>query len=303
MTYEQSTSPWRLGGLSGTELGRRVWSGINEDEVLDRAAALSYYIVFALFPGLLFLCSLLGFLPIQGLQQTFMNYLGRVLPGESHALVQKTLQEVLHGSNASLLSVGAVVALWTASSGMAAVIGALNVAYHIHDPRPWWKRRLTAIVLTFGFSILLLAGLVLMVFGPKLGDAAANRWGLQSAFHVVWNVVNVALPVCFVLAAIALVYYFAPATKQGWHWVTPGSVVAAVLWLIVSFALRLYVTSFANYNATYGSLGGAILLLLWLYLTGVVLLLGAEINSEIETAAAQRGNESAKPAGEHRAAA
>ncbi len=303
MAHEQSTSPWKLGGLSVAELGRRVWNEINEDEVLDRAAALSYYIVFALFPGLLFLASLLGFLPIQGLQQTFMNYLGRVLPGESQSLVQKTLQEVLHGSNASLLSVGAVVALWTASSGMAAVMAALNVAYHIEDPRPWWKRRLTAILLTLGFSVLLLAGLVMMVFGPKLGSAAASRWGLQPVFQTVWNALNIALPVCFILLAVALVYYFAPATKQGWHWVTPGSVVAAVLWFIVSFALRLYVTSFANYNATYGSLGGAILLLLWLYLTGVVLLCGAEINSEIETAAAQRGNESAKPAGEHRAAA
>jgi membrane protein len=303
MAHERETSPGRFGGLSVAELGRRVWHAINEDEILDRAAALSYYVLFALFPGLLFLAAFLGFLPIQGTMDLLLKNLGRFLPGDALSLVQKTLQEALQASRVSLLSIGAVAALWTASSGMASVMAALNVAYHVPDSRPWWKRRGIAVVLTFGFSVLLVTALVLMVFGPKLGAALANRLGLQPAVQVALNVLSVVFPVAFLLVGLALVYYFGPATEQAWHWVTPGSVVATVVWLAASFGLRLYVKSFANYSATYGSLGGAILLMLWLYVTGVILLLGAEINSEIENAAAERGNQSAQRIGDRALAA
>jgi membrane protein len=140
---------------------------------------------------------------------------------------------------------------------------------------------------------------VLLVFGPKLGGAFADRFGFGPVFTSVWNALSLPLVILFVLVGIALVYYLAPDASQRWRWVTPGSTVALVLWLGMSYALRLYVTRFANYNATYGSIGGVILLTLWLYLTGLVLLLGAEVNSEIEFAAAQRGDSTAKLPGEH----
>ena len=303
MVNEAQTAPSKLGGLTVWQLARRVGREISEDEILDRAAALSYYAVFALFPGLIFLAALLGFLPIHGTLDLFMRSLERVLPGDSASLVQKTLQEAMQASRASLLSGGAVVALWTASSGMASVMTALNVAYHVGDARPWWKRRGLAILLTLGFSVLLVGALALMVFGPKLVEALAGRVGLGHAMEGVLTVLTILVPIAFVLFGMALVYYFAPAIKQAWHWVTPGSMVATALWLAVSVGLRIYVKSFANYNTTYGSLGGAILLLLWLYLTGVVLLVGAEINSEIENAAAERGNRSAQRIEDRAAAA
>jgi len=140
---------------------------------------------------------------------------------------------------------------------------------------------------------------VLLVFGPRLGSAVAGWFGLGTVFMAVWNVASVLLVIVFALAGIALVYYLAPDAKQLWWWVTPGSAVALVLWLAMSYGLRFYVTHVANYNATYGSIGGVILLTLWLYLTGLVLLLGAEVNSEIEFAAAQRGDSTAKLPGEH----
>ncbi|TMK68511.1 MAG: YihY/virulence factor BrkB family protein [Actinobacteria bacterium] len=291
-------SPWHLGGLTLWQLSKRVWQEYGEDEIGDRAASLSYYFLFALFPSLLFLAALLGMLPIPGLMERLMGYVRETLPGDASSVIEKTLAEIVRGSRGSLVSIGVLIALWSGSNGMGSVIVALNVAYDVKDARPWVLRRLLAIGLTFGFSLFILGALILMVFGPKLGGVVTGALGLGALFTAVWNVANVPLAMLFVLVGIALVYYLAPAAQQQWRWVTPGSVVALGLWLAMSFGLRLYVKQFANYNATYGSIGGVILLMLWLYLTGIALLLGAEVNSEIEHAAARRGEPTAKLSGE-----
>jgi membrane protein len=279
-------SAWRLGGLSIAELGKRVWADIGHHELLDRSAALSYYFIFALFPTLLFLTTLLALLPIPQLPGRLMAYVSDVLPGDAGLLVQKTLAQVLHGTHAGLLSVGAVAALWAASSGMTSIMTALNVA-----SRPWWRARLLAVGLTFVFSILAVIGLVLLVFGQNLGDAIANRTGWGTVFRIAWQVARWPLAIFLGIAAISLLYRLAPATNQRWAWVTPGSACAVVAWAVMSVALRFYVGHFATYNAAYGSIGGVILLMLWLYLSGVALLVGAAINSEIERAASARRRE------------
>jgi membrane protein len=271
---------------------------MSEDEIVDRAAALAYYFLFALFPALLFLTSLLGMLPLQGLMERLIAYAEQAMPGDAASIVRRTLTEIQTGARGGLLSFGALAALWAGSNGMASVMTALNAAYGVADARPWWKRRLLSIVLTFGFALFIISALVLIVFGPRIGESVANWLGFGDVFALAWNLVNVPVVVFFVLLGIALVYYFAPATKQHWRWVTPGSVVGLVLWLAMSYGLRLYVTSFADYGATYGSIGGVILLMLWLYLSGIALLVGAEINAEIEQAAAERGAVTAKAAGE-----
>ena len=296
-------SPWNLGGLTVRELGRRVWAEIWEDEVTDRGAALAYYFLFALFPTLLFLTVLLGLLPLPGLMDRLLQYGDQALPGDAASIVRRTWVEINRGAGGGLLSIGVLTALWASSNGMASIMSALNVAYDIEDTRPWWKRRLLAVVLTVGFAVFILAALVLLVFGPHIGAGVAGLFGLGTIFMSVWNVANIPIVVFFVLVGIALVYYLAPAAEQSWRWVTPGSVVALGLWLAMSWGLRLYVGRFADYNATYGSIGGIVLLMLWLYLTGVVLLVGAEINAEIEHAAARRGALTAKAPGEQRAPA
>lgn len=274
-------SAWRLGGVSIVELGKRVWTHI--DEILDRSAALSYYFIFALFPTLLFLTALLALLPIPHLLDRLMAYVRGVLPGDAGVLVQTTLGQALQGAHAGLLSVGAVTALWAASSGMTSIMAALNV-----EPRPWWRERVLAIGLTIVFSLLAVIALVLLMFGENLGEAIANRTGWGTAFRITWQLVRWPTAMALGLAAISLVYRLAPAANQRWAWVTPGAAFAVVAWAIMSVALRFYVGYFANYNATYGSIGGVILLMLWLYLSGVVLLVGAAINSEIAQAASPR---------------
>ena len=296
-------SPWKLGGLSVKELAKRVWSEFWEDEVTDRGAALAYYFLFALFPTLLFMTSLLGMLPIPGLMDRLLQYMSQALPGDAASVLQKTLTEVITGAKTSLLSFGALAALWAGSNGMASIMTALNIAYDAEETRPFWKRKLLAVGLTIGFALFILTALVLMVFGGKLGEVVAGWVGLGEVFKIVWNVISIPLVMVLVAIGIALVYYFAPNVEQKWVWVTPGSAVALVVWLAMSAGLRYYVSNFGNYNATYGSIGGVILLMLWLYLSGVVLLLGAEVNAEIEHAAAARGDATAKLPGEKEAPA
>src|SRR5436190_924190 len=294
-------SVWRLGGLTPMELVRRVWRDIQKDEISDRAAALSYYFLFSLFPALLFLTAFVGLLPIPDLMERFMAYFAEALPEDAASIVNKTLAEIVRGAHGGLVSIGMLATLWASSNGMGSVMTALNVAYHVEETRSWWKRRLLAVGLTLGFALFILSALVLMVFGPYLGSVVGGWFGMGTLFTAAWNALSVPVVILFVLVGIALVYYLAPDVAQRWQWVTPGSAVALVLWLAMSFGLRLYVTHYANYNAMYGSIGGVILLMLWLYLTGIVLLLGAEVNSTIEFAAAHRGEATAKLPGEHAA--
>jgi membrane protein len=281
-------SMWKLGGLSIVELGRRVWSEVQEDEVTERAAALSYYFLFSLFPALLFLVALLGFLPLAGLQERLLAYAREVLPPAAGTTMERTLHEVIGTQRPSLVSIGILVTLWAGSNGLASVMSALNIVFDAEERRPWWKRRLLAIVLTIAFSAFIVAALTLIVFGPKVGGMIAGWLGLGTLFTILWNVVSI--PVVFVLGLIGiqLVYYLAPAGRRRWRWITPGGAVALGLWLAMSFGLRFYVTHFGNYSATYGSIGGVILLLLWLYLTSVVMLVGGEVDAEIKAAARER---------------
>jgi membrane protein len=281
-------SPWRLGGLSLAQLARRVWNEIWEDEVLDRAAALSYYFMFAVFPTLLFLTSLVGMLTVSHVMDQLLDYLDKVLPGDAASLIGRTLAEISRGARGGLVSIGAIAALWAASTGMGSIITALNVAYDARDVRPWWKQRLLAVFLTVVFSVLTLAGLLLLIFGQWIGQLVADWLGYGPAFTRTWTIARWPLAALGAWTGITLVYYVAPAVRQRWSWVTPGSAFAVAGWLVVSAGLRLYVAYFGNYNKTYGSIGGVILLLLWFYLSGVMLLLGAEVNAEIAAAAGQR---------------
>jgi membrane protein len=241
----------------------------------------------------------MGLMPSPNLMESLMGYVARVLPGDAASLIQRTLAEVTRDRRQGLLSLGAAAALWSASAGMVSIMTALNIAYNVTEIRPWWKRRLVALGLTLGFVAFLVASLALMVFGPKLGEALSAWAGFGDGFAVIWSLINIPVAIALVMTVIALVYYLAPAVRQRWRWITPGSVLAVALWLLASTALRLYV-NFNSYSATYGSIGGVILLLLWLYVMGIVLIVGAQVNAEIENAA-QNGIPSANHGGQRAA--
>ena len=274
-----AVSPWRLGGLSPAALARQVYGRVRQHDVFDRAASLSYYFLFALFPTLLFLTALLGLLPIPKLMDRLLDYITRMLPGDAASLLTRTLAEVVKGARGSLVSIGVLAALWGAASGMVSIRTAFNVAWDARDTRPWWRQRLDAVALTVWFSLFTLLALVLLVFGERMGEAVAGALGVGAAFTRGWNIARWPVTLLLALLGITLVYHFAPAVRRRWCWVTPGSAFALIGWLVASYGLRLYVRYLGSYNATYGSIGGVILLMLWLYLSSLTLLIGAEIDA------------------------
>jgi len=296
-----AASLWSLNGLGWAELGKRVYNEIIEDEVLDSAAQLAYYFLFALFPLLIFLTSILGFIvgANNELRNELFSYLGNVLPGTALDLVKGVIEEVSQTSSGGKISLGLLLALWTASSGLQSITQSLNRAYDVKETRAWWKLKLTSIGLTVALALTIISALIIILFGGHFVDYAEQTLGFGAFLTTVWAVVQYVIALCFVLLAFALIYYFSPDLKdQHWFFVTPGAVVGVLLWLLISFGFRIYLSYFNSYSATYGSLGALIILLLWLYFTGLAILIGGEINSEIENAAAEAGVPGAKEEGE-----
>ena len=280
-----ATEVWKLGGLSVKELGRRVIHEIQEDDCLGRAAQLAYYFLFALFPFFLVLTTLLGYLPVPNLMDRLMEMLAGILAGDALKLVQDNVREVVTSQRGGLLSFGILAALWTSSSAITAIVDGLNRAYDVEEGRPYWKVRLVAIFLTVGISLFIIFSLILLTFGPQIGGWIADQVGLGRVFQIAWNLLRWPVIVGLIVLAMALVYYVAPDVEQRWQWITPGSLVAVIGWLLASLGFSFYVNNFGSYNATYGSIGAVIVLLTWMYVSGFFVLVGGEINAEIEHAA------------------
>lgn len=288
-------NPWKLGGLTWTELARRLWHESEKDEVLGRAAQLAYYFVLALFPALLFLTALLGLLPLQQIMPELMASLRSVLPADALSLVEKYLQQVVKGSGGDILSLGLLGALWASSSGVTAIMEALNAVYDAKEIRPFWKVRLVAIAMTIGLAGFIILSTTLVLYGEHIGGWIANIVGLGWLFTSAWLVLQWPVVIFLMLFAIAVIYYMSPCVEQDWRWVSPGSVFAVLMWLIVSLGFKIYVENFGNYNKAYGSIAGVIVLMLWFYLSGIVLLMGGEINAEIEKAANEQAIRQGEP--------
>ena len=280
-------NPWKLGGLSLTELGRRLWRESQEDELLGRAAQLSYYALLALFPALIFLTALMGLFSVESFMPELMSYLRNVLPADALSMVQRFLTQIAEGSGANILSFGALGALWASSSGVTAIMDALNVVFGVkEDRRPFWRVRLIAILLTIGLAGFVILSLALVLYGPTIGQWIADRMGFGTAFTWMWNVLQWPTIVGLMLIVVAAIYYICPDRRyKRWRWITPGSLFAVLMWLLVSLGFKAYVDNFGDYNKVYGSIAGVIVLMLWFYWGGMVLLLGGEINAEIEKAA------------------
>ena len=266
-------------------LARPLWQRCNEHDLLARAAQLSYYFLLALFPLLIFLMTLLGYLASVGsqLRATLLGYLATVIPYSALTLVHSTLDEVSATKGGGKLSFSLLAALWVASSGVGAISNTLNVAFSVKETRPWWKVRLISVCLTIGLTVLIVTALTIVLYGGKIDDAVANHVGYGAAFKVAWRIGQWSIMFGFIFFACDLIYYFAPChTQRRWRWVTPGAIIAVALWVMISLALRGYLHFFNSYSRTYGSLGALIVLMLWFYLTGLAVLIGGEINSLLE---------------------
>ena len=270
--------------LPWSELGRRTWKEFQDDDVLGIAAQLAYYFFLALFPAILFLLAIASYFPLANLTDDIGRALGPFVSPQILELIQDQMRRIANDQSGGILTFGVAGALWSSSAALVSIVGALNRAYDIEEGRPWWKVRLVAIGLTLGLALFVVTAFLLILFGPTLATWLGNATGLGKPFEWAWLVFQWPLAFALIATAIGLVYYFAPDADQDWAWITPGAIAATVLWILISVLFKLYVANFTDYEGTYGTVGGVIVLLLWFYVSGIALLTGAELNSEIEHA-------------------
>jgi len=257
---------------------RELFKELRKDNVFNGAAALGFYLTLAIFPTMIFLMALIPYLPIARVDEAIMDLMRQALPARAAEVFSNVVQEVVGERRGGLLTLGLVAALWASSTGMYAIMQQLNIVYDVAERRPFLRARATALVLTVLFAILILGAFSLVVLGGVIQGWLASRLGLSATllgFFVVfrWVVIVFAL-----LLAIALIYHFAPNRRIPLALVTPGSMLATLLLIAASLAFRVYVANFGNYSATYGSIGAVIILMLWLYMAGLVILIGAEVD-------------------------
>ncbi len=298
---EQIESLWSLGGLTWPELGRRIWGGMSQTDLLNRAYELAYNFLLAVFPLLLFLFSLCGVFAHEGirLRADLLAYVQLALPPAAYQLLQHTLGEITRNAQAGKLTFGLLFALFSGSAGTTQLISTLNAAYEVREARSWVKVHLISLGLTIAISILIIAALFLVLAGGQVIAYLGQVLDMSEAAFVAAKVLQWAFALGFVVFAFAVVYYFAPdVNEQHWYWITPGSVFGVAIWAAASAGLRVYLHFFNSYSRTYGSLGAVMILMLWFYVTGLAILLGGQINATIEHAAAEHGHIEAKAPGQ-----
>ncbi len=265
-----------------------VWR-VSEDDLTTPAAAMAYYFFFSMFPMVLFVLALASMFPARGLEEWLLALASQSLPAEAYSLLAGIVESLLRTPRSGLLSVGAVLTLWTASSAFGAVIVGLNRAYRATEYRPWWRLRLDAIGLTFGLSLLMIVAFILGPFGGALVNLVTGVFGPFAGTLAV--VVRWVGSVTAVMLVVAAIYYVCPAVHREWQWIRPGAVLFTLGFAGTSAAFSFYVQRFGSYDKTYGSVGGVIILLFWMYLLALFLLLGGELNAFLEELAQGRPQE------------
>ncbi|WP_407941533.1 YihY/virulence factor BrkB family protein [Metabacillus schmidteae] len=247
------------------------------DEVPGLSAQLSYFFLLSLFPFLIFLITLLGYLPIS--QTEVLNTIDEFAPGQSMQLINTTLDEILNNRNGGLLSFGIIATLWSASNGINAIVRAFNKAYDVEESRSFIVARGMAILLTVGMVFVIIVALLLPVFGKEIGVFIFSNFGFSEEFLTVWNTLRWLVSGIILFIVFTALYFVAPNKRLHIKDGLPGAFAATLGWMVVSLAFSYYVGNFANYSATYGSIGGIIVLMIWFYLSGMIIILGGELNA------------------------
>lgn len=272
------------------EILKRTVRGAIDDDCLGLAAQLAFFFFLALFPALIFGVALLGFLPIESAIPSMLDRLASFAPGQVVAIVERQLRYLTADGSPKLLTIGMIGAVWSSSAAVMSIIEALNKVYEIKESRPWWRVRILSILLTLGLIVSFLIALALVMIGPQVARFLDARLHLGAALITAWNLFG--WIGAFLLAAFAvdIIYRFGPDAETRWVWVTPGSLLATVLWIASSLGFKTYVAHSGAYNVTYGAIGGVIVLMLWFYISGLSILIGAEVDAKIDEAFVEKRN-------------
>jgi membrane protein len=271
-----------LGGVPPWVLAHRVGAAGLRNDCLGQAAKIAYSLLFALFPFLIFLTTLPAFLPVPNMFDFVMRAAERLVPDASLHYVQRNIQALLEHERSGLLTVSFIVTLSAASSAIMAVMDSLNRAYGIRERRPYWKAFGTAALLAMGLTTFVMTAVVLMVLGSQIGSILAYQAGFGSTFHTTWTLLRWPVVVLILMVSMASIYYYGPDLRQGWRWMTPGAIFAVIGWIAASLGFSYYVRHFGRYDQLHGSFAAVIMLMTWMYLSGLFVILGGEINAKIE---------------------
>lgn len=271
-----------LYGVSAKQFFKDLGSEINDDNVFMGAAALGFYLTLAIFPALILIMTLIPYLPIPNVDQMIMNALGSALPSEASGMVEKVVSEVTEERRGGLLSFGLVATLWAASTGMYAIMLNLNITYDVAEGRSFIRARAVALGLSLLFILLVIGSFALIMLGGVIEDWISDWLGASGIVLAVFAAIRWVMIILSLLLGFALIYYLAPNVEQKFRFITPGSVIGVILLAAASLLFSLYISNFADYSATYGGIGAVIILMLWLYIAGLVILLGSEVNALIE---------------------
>lgn len=258
-----------------------TYQDVQNHHTLQVAAALSYYSILAVFPGLIFLSAVMGLIPLTDLFARTLDVMARVLPPDTMRFVQSMLIHLVGANHKAWLSFGTLGIIWVASTAFDAVIEALDIAHDVRVSRPLWRSRLMALLLGGVCVVLWIVALAVMIVGPEFGDWLATRIPVSQVFVVLWPLIHWSIAISFTVLAVEAVYFLAPNVKQRFRATLPGALLAVTCWIALSYLLGVYFRHFANYNRTYGTLAGFIALLTWLYWNAFALLLGAELNAKL----------------------
>lgn len=260
----------------------RLYEKAFDEDIFSSAAQVGFYFMFALFPLLLFLVSLMGLVleKADELRAELFVYLRQVMPGSALELVEKTLSEVVQSSSGGKLTLGFAIALWSASAGIDSVRVALNGVYKLKETRPYWKTKSSSLLITLAIALLIFIALGVIFYGTQFLALILGMLSLPIPSPLFLQILSYIVVGVVLTLAFALIYSFVPNhVPFSWNWISPGAIVAIILWVLASLAFRLYLNYFNSYAATYGSLGAIIILMLWLYMTALAIIIGGAINA------------------------
>lgn len=269
---------------------KALYQETQDDNILNGAAVLGFYLMLAIFPAMIFVLAIIPYLPIENVDQAIMNLLRQALPSSASDMFTGVVQEVTQEQRGGLLSFGLLAALWATSSGMYAIMQQLNITYGVKEGRGFLRARLVAISLSLLFVVLVLGGFSLIVLGDQIQDWLGARFGIGGALLALFTAFRWLVILGALLLAFSFIYYLAPNVQSKFTFITAGSVVGVALLLVASLAFAWYTQSIGNYAATYGSVGAVIVLMLWLFIAGLAILFGSEINMLIERRAGGKQN-------------
>jgi membrane protein len=287
-------------GVPTKQFLQELYNETMEDNVFNGAAALGFYLTLAIFPAMILLMTIIPYLPIEDVDKAIMDLLGQALPEEAYGMVEGVVEEVAGERRGGLLSFSLLGTIWAASTGMYAIMQQLNITYNVEEERSFVRARAIAILLSVLFGLLVIGAFTLIVLGGVIQDWLGERFGFSDALLMFFSAFRWVVIVLALLLGFAMIYRYAPNVEQKFSFITPGSVLGVVLLIVVSIGFTIYTRSFADYSATYGSIGAVIILMLWLYVAGLVILVGSEINALTEHYSSKGKRKGEKEEGERR---